>query len=315
VDRYELAWAAGFFDGEGWANAVRHGRGDKLRPQARVNQADPTGVPQVLTRFQTALGGLGRIGGPYVEDGRLDLYRWEASSQGDVELLHHLLMPWLGQVKLNEFSSALGRMPARSREAHVSDEWRAWAGGFYDGEGSTYLLDHRTHDGYKIAEISVNQSSANTECPEVLVRLQTIARCGHLNGPYEQEDGSKDVYRWRVSARNDIEEAIESLWPWLSEVKRAQAAAALSAIRSQQPLPRGRPDWGNRKSHCIRWHEYATARIRPYRSRGVGKQRRDSKQCLVCVREQARARRAQKKSAANDDRRSMSEDRARYLLK
>src|SRR5437867_13383764 len=109
MDRFELAWAAGFFDGEGWANAVaQEGRKTK-QPQARINQADPNGVPEVLLRFQRAVGGLGRIGGPYVMEGRDDLYWWQISSRADVELLHHLLLPWLGQVKLREFAVALER--------------------------------------------------------------------------------------------------------------------------------------------------------------------------------------------------------------
>ena len=107
VDRFELAWAAGFFDGEGWANAVAQSGRKTKQPLAQINQADPTGIPEVLARFQRAVGGLGRIGGPSVEDGRQDLYHWTVSSRSDVELLHHLLLPWLGQVKLDEFGLAL----------------------------------------------------------------------------------------------------------------------------------------------------------------------------------------------------------------
>ena len=87
VDRYELAWAAGFFDGEGWADLARQEGRRTGQPMARVNQADPDGVPEVLVRFQRALGGIGTIGGPRVEEGRIDLYRWHVSSRGDVELL------------------------------------------------------------------------------------------------------------------------------------------------------------------------------------------------------------------------------------
>jgi hypothetical protein len=315
VDRFELAWAAGFFDGEGWANAVGASGRRTKQPYARINQADPNGVPEVLLRFQRALGGLGRVGGPYLEQGRKDIYRWHVSSRGDVELLHHFLLPWLGQVKLVEFGQALGRPPARSRAATGGDEWRAWAAGFYDGEGSTYLLDHRTHQGYKIAEITVTQSST-AGAPEVLLRLSQICPGGHLNGPYPQEDGNLDVYRWKVSSRAGVEFVVTHLWSWLSTVKRAQASAVTETLGAQAALPRGRPDWGNRKTHCIRGHEYATARVRPYRSRGVGIPPRDSHQCLVCVREQARAKREQKKrSAADDDRRSLSDVRTRYLLK
>jgi hypothetical protein len=46
LESHELAWAAGFFDGEGWAN--RSGRG----VQSRINQAGPEGVAEVFAKFQ-----------------------------------------------------------------------------------------------------------------------------------------------------------------------------------------------------------------------------------------------------------------------
>jgi hypothetical protein len=106
MDRHELAWAAGFFDGEGWAN--RSGRG----VQSRINQSDNTGVPEVLVRFQLVLG-FGRIGGPVREEGRKDLYFWQVSSRGDVAALASAIWPWLGEVKRSEFEVALGRAPRK----------------------------------------------------------------------------------------------------------------------------------------------------------------------------------------------------------
>ncbi|HEU5287577.1 MAG TPA: hypothetical protein VFV20_04180, partial [Candidatus Limnocylindria bacterium] len=141
MDRYELAWAAGFFDGEGWAASARFGRGEQRRPQARVNQAGTDGVPEVLTRFRAALQA-GRLGGPYRKTGRRDMYCWEAASRNDVELIHHLLAPWLGQVKLLQFATALARASLHAREARPDDEWRSWAAGLYDGEGCSALLRH-----------------------------------------------------------------------------------------------------------------------------------------------------------------------------
>jgi hypothetical protein len=315
MDRYELAWAAGFFDGEGWANVVAPEGRSSVQPHARVNQADPYGVPVVLTRFQAAVGGLGRIGGPRREEGRIDLYRWEVSSRSDVELLHHLLLPWLGQVKLLAFSAALERACAASRDASANDEWRAWAAGLYDGEGSTYFTNHRTHAGYRNAECRITQSS-NGGSPEVLRRFVTIVGVGRLYGPYQQSIDHLDVYRWNASARAEVDRCVRTLWPWLGAVKRTQAEAVLAVIRSQPTLPRGRAEWGNHKTHCVHGHEYATARVRPYVSRGIGVKPRDSHQCLVCAREQARARRQQKRrSAADDDRRPISEHATRYLLK
>jgi len=315
VDRLELAWAAGFFDGEGWTNAVGQEDRKTKQPHARLNQADPNGIPQVLTRFWTAIGELGRVGGPYLIEGRRDIYKWEVSSRRDVELLHHLLMPWLGQVKLDEFGRALGRPAAKSRCPNSTAEWLAWCAGVFDGEGWASMWSHRTHVGYLSAELGVGQSS-NTGVPEVLVRLQRIVGRGRIYGPYSQEGATMDVYRFKASALADIKAVAASIRPWVSAIKRGDIDLVTAIIQAQPALPRGRHEWGNRKSRCVRGHEYATARVRPYRSRGRDSPPRDSHQCLVCAREQAKARRdAKKKSAADDDRRSISEARVDYLLK
>ena len=129
MDRHELAWAAGFFDGEGWAGKSKRGI------QARVNQADISGVPEVLTRLQRALGGLGNVGGPDVKPDRRPLYRWTVSSRSDVGLLLDLLKPWLGSVKLLQLSRAVNLSTPIAKPAMPSDEWRPWAAGLYDGEG------------------------------------------------------------------------------------------------------------------------------------------------------------------------------------
>ena len=306
MDRYELAWAAGFFDGEGWADLARQEGRRTGQPMARVNQADPDGVPEVLVRFQRALGGIGTIGGPHVEEGRIDLYRWHVSSRGDVESLHHLLLPWLGEVKLLAFATALEREVPRSRDAIAVDEWRAWAAGVWDGEGSACLLDHRSHPDYKIGELSISQSGTGG-APELLRRFRDVIGAGHVYGPYAQRGATMDVYRWKVNAQPELPVVLARIAPWYSSVKRRQADRVLSVLRAQSPLPRGRTDWGNRKTHCVNGHEYATARMRPYSARSDGGvPPRDSEQCLVCAREQARMRREEKKrSAADDDRRSM----------
>src|SRR6266508_3156220 len=100
MDRHELAWAAGFFDGEGWANRARRG------VQSRINQSDNDGVPHVLVRFRRVVG-CGRIHGPVREDGHQDLYYWDATSRGDVQAVAKAIWPWLGDVKRAEFETAL----------------------------------------------------------------------------------------------------------------------------------------------------------------------------------------------------------------
>ena len=281
MDRHELAWAAGFFDGEGWANAA--GRG----VQSRINQSDSDGVPDVLTRFQHVIG-LGRIHGPVREEGRLDLYYWDATSRGDVEAVANAIWPWLGDVKRAEFVTALGHEPTSVVEVLQRSELLAWAGGLYDGEGCASLSPHRTHQGHFSPEVAVTQSGKVR--PQVLERLREILGCGRIYGPYTQDGATLPVFRWKAAALKDVEQSLYVLAPWIGRVKRQQAREVSKVLVEQGRLPRGNLAWGNRKTHCVRGHKYATARIRPYVPRRGGSQRRDSEQCLACVRDAARER-------------------------
>jgi hypothetical protein len=294
MDRHELAWAAGFFDGEGWANAVAQDGRRTRQPHAQINQSDNDGIPVVLARFHEAVG-VGRIGGPEQKPGRADRYWWIASSRSDVDHVAGLLNPWLGDVKGREFENALASRLRGSPLVGTSSEWKAWAAGLYDGEGCSCLLDHRSHTGYKVPELSVTQSSADRQ-PEVLVRFRDVVNAGHIDGPIGQPEPWLPVYRWKSAALNDVQLVLDGMWPWLGPVKRAQAQTMLEVLNAQPVLPRGNPAWGNRKTHCVNGHEYATARMRPYASRRGGAQRRDSEQCLVCVRDYAREQRQRKKA-------------------
>jgi hypothetical protein len=163
-------------------------------------------------------------------------------------------------------------------------------------------------------ELSVTQSS-RVGSPEVLRRFMAIVHAGAISGPYAQRNATMAVYRWKTSARADAERVLALLWPFLGTVKRAQAQRLLDTLAAQPQLPRGNPAWGRDKTHCVRGHEYATARMRPYVSRGRNAQRRENQLCLVCLREYARGQRTKKRSAAEDDRRSLSEPAMSYLLK
>jgi len=284
LDEHELAWAAGFFDGDGWAALSRQKGRRTGQPQARINQSSLDGVPEVLVRFRDAVG-VGRIGGPTIEDGREPLYWWAASSRGDVTRTGELVGPWLSSQKRDQFTTATGL-----RFADPPVESVAWAAGLFDAEGSTSLSDHHSHTGYKVIEAAITQGGATI--PEELVRVHALLERGNVNGPYIQEGANELIYRWRASRADDVRMLLHLLDPWLGQVKRAQALAALRIIDAQPVLLRGRLEWGNHKTHCVHGHEYATARLRPYASRSSnGSQRRPSKQCLVCVRVQARARR------------------------
>jgi hypothetical protein len=302
MDRTELAWAAGFWDGEGSTWLTRpEGRGT-AQPQARINQASTSGMPEVLVRFQRAVG-FGSLQGPNLTEGRDPLYCWVVSSRGEVRAVLSQLEPWLGAVKRVQLWRVLGlNETVRAGAIADQDQLLAWCAGFYDGEGSTYLARHQSHAGYHVLEAAITQSSW-VGVPEVLERFRDAFGVGKIYGPYPAGPGWAPVYRWKAHRREQIESIIARLRPWLGEAKRTQADAAIKVVTDQEPLPRGNPAWGNRKTHCVNGHEYATARVRPFRSRGKNsEQPRASKQCLACVRDHARRKRAEKKKRAAADR-------------
>ena len=91
-DARELAWSAGFFDGEGSIVPTRHG---KAPPRLYLAQASSQQSPHsALVRFHRAVGQLGRISGPrYLPDdwSKRPQWRWEATrfehAQGVIALL------------------------------------------------------------------------------------------------------------------------------------------------------------------------------------------------------------------------------------
>lgn len=92
----ELAWAAGFFDGEGHISAKSNRQGPWLQLKLTIGQTDR----QVLDRFQKAVG-LGRVYGPYptLKPEWNPIYEYSVQSKGDVEVVVQLLLPYLSPVK------------------------------------------------------------------------------------------------------------------------------------------------------------------------------------------------------------------------
>src|SRR4029077_12640146 len=258
--------------------------------QSRINQAGLEGVPEVLTKFQRIVG-VGRIKGPVIVEGKQPLYFWEATSRPDLIRVVERIAPWLCPVKRAEFERTLGGpLPAQVWPGSMSEEL-AWAGGFFDGEGSSYLMKQRTHAGYLPPAVEVPQSGWDG-VPIVLRRFQSaLAGLGNISGPHEYAWTDAPVSRWKTEARDDVQLALHRLMPFVGTVKREQARNVLIAINSQPDLPRGNPAFGVAGArYCLRGHDKRNARMRPFKGRG--KNREDPmnhlRQCLACVREDAR---------------------------
>lgn len=111
VRKFESAWAAGLFDGEGTFSTY----GDARMRQAwrgvsmSIPQASATAVPEILLRFRAVVG-VGTISGPRMVPSpwsRLPQYRWQASGRHVVSAAAKAIWPWLGPVKRAEMRAAM----------------------------------------------------------------------------------------------------------------------------------------------------------------------------------------------------------------
>jgi hypothetical protein len=103
-DSHELAWAAGFFDGEGYTGLIGNARGAQMQ------------IPQVdrrpLDRFHAAVGGLGRVGFRPRKKWR-DQWYWQVGSFPNVEAVLALLWPFLSEPKREQAERVLAAYRAK----------------------------------------------------------------------------------------------------------------------------------------------------------------------------------------------------------
>jgi hypothetical protein len=107
----QLAWAAGFFDGEGTTSSS----GEWDTPRMTVPQAGPT-MPEVLVLFQ-AIVGFGSILGPVLAPGHQPYWTLAVSGPKALRVLE-LLRPFLGPVKRQQADAALRRYRRHPTPSH-----------------------------------------------------------------------------------------------------------------------------------------------------------------------------------------------------
>lgn len=93
-----LAWAAGFWDGEGHVSARDNSSGGR-QIKAVITQKDC----RALDHFREIVG-FGKIYPRRVDDG----WQWQSARVLYVKRLASLLWPWLGEIKRDQFIHALG---------------------------------------------------------------------------------------------------------------------------------------------------------------------------------------------------------------
>ena len=98
----------------------------------------------------------------------------------------------------------------------------AWAAGFFDGEGTSWIANKTAAlegKGTPILALSIPQKDIRP-----LKRFAAVAGCGNIGY-------TSGVPRWRVSGRK-AENVKDILWPYLSEPKREQIIRVMAFVNN-----------------------------------------------------------------------------------
>ena len=108
-DPIELAWAAGFFDGEGstiFASQSKAKRPHLFQLNVRVPQCGEF-AKEVLERFKAAVGRLGKVYGPYPRGPRKPEYQFVACNFEHTQAVLAMLWKFLSVQKREQAKKAL----------------------------------------------------------------------------------------------------------------------------------------------------------------------------------------------------------------
>lgn len=91
----------------------------------------------------------------------------------------------------------------------------AWVAGFFDGEGSTTA--RKIKDGQYQISLQIQQKGR-----EPLDKVKAI-----LGGEVYISKARPGIFKWSIQKRALVNDALNKLWPYLTEVKKTQAIAAM----------------------------------------------------------------------------------------
>lgn|SRR5574342_376375 len=103
---------------------------------------------------------------------------------------------------------------------NISETERAWAAGFFDGEGSTWANENSGNR--KQVRMQVPQKNV-----EPLERFMKAVGWGKIYGPYRKKEF--EIYVWRVYGEIKVSDILTKIGPYLSSIKFKQALDAMSS--------------------------------------------------------------------------------------
>lgn len=165
-NREELAWAAGFFDGEGHVrnriaklDAARTSPNPSVMLMLTISQASS---PELLERVRAAIG-VGAVYGPYEHRQRPNQKPFYTFTACGIEKVQHCiccLWPWLGSTK-------------RQQAANALRSWHAQPRKWFHGVGGSRLICNRGHrvEGDN-AHVTKSGTTTCRECRRIWQRNQ-----------------------------------------------------------------------------------------------------------------------------------------------
>lgn len=109
---------------------------------------------------------------------------------------------------------------------------RAWAAGFYDGEGCTSVCKRRRKDGtiYYSLKITIRQVDR-----QVLDKFAHIMGFNNVSGPYvpPKNKGKQQPYHTYTASGRSARWVIDILWPYLGDAKRNQYLKCITTISEE----------------------------------------------------------------------------------
>jgi hypothetical protein len=111
LDQEELAWAGGFFSGEGSTYFRRNKRRNGKSYGGPAIEITQCGSAETLIRFNAAVGNLLTLYGPYYNRANTNRPYWQLSIGAfeKVQAVLAMIWPWLSTIKQEQAANALNQ--------------------------------------------------------------------------------------------------------------------------------------------------------------------------------------------------------------
>ena len=104
----------------------------------------------------------------------------------------------------------------------ITQTERAWAAGFFDGEGSVFITNIGRNKDYPYPRVLIGQNDRR-----VLDRFKAVIGEGRIRGPYAYKNRprTKPMFLWGLFGYPQIGRLARTIGPWLSPQKKRQFRA------------------------------------------------------------------------------------------